>query len=30
MAYYMVIAVGIVFVCGLAGTLMRSGTRPLD
>jgi hypothetical protein len=30
MAYYMAIAVGIVFVCGATGTIMRSGTRPID
>ena len=30
MAYYMAIALGIVFVCGVTGTVMRRGTRPLD
>ncbi len=30
MAYYFAIAVGIVFVCGTAGTLMRRGMRPID
>lgn len=30
MAYYMAIAIGIVLVCGAAGTLMRTGIRPID
>jgi hypothetical protein len=30
MAYYMAVALSIVFVCGVAGTLMRRGTVPLD
>jgi len=30
MAYYMAIALAIVFVCGVGGTIMRSGTRPID
>jgi hypothetical protein len=30
MAYYMAVALGIVFVCGVTGTIMRSGTRPID
>jgi hypothetical protein len=30
MAYYMAIALTIVFVCGVTGTLMRRGTVPLD
>jgi len=30
MAFYMAIALGIVFVCGTAGTLMRRGTVSLD
>jgi len=30
MAYYMAVALGIVFVCGTTGTLMRRGTVPLD
>ena len=30
MAYYMAVAVGIVLVCGTAGTVMRQGTVPLD
>ena len=30
MAYYMVIAVTIIVVCGGAGTIMRRGTLPLD
>jgi hypothetical protein len=30
MAYYMVIALSIVFGCGTIGTVMRRGTRPLD
>ena len=30
MAYYMAVALGIVFVCGVAGTLMRRGVPSLD
>jgi hypothetical protein len=30
MAYYMAIAVTIVLTCGTAGTIMRSGSVPLD
>ena len=30
MAYYMAIALTIVFVCGVTGTLMRRGTPSLD
>ncbi|WP_263360024.1 hypothetical protein [Acidicapsa ligni] len=30
MAFYMAIALGIVFVCGLTGTLMRRGVPQLD
>jgi nitrate reductase gamma subunit len=30
MAYYFALALGIVFVCGTVGTLMRRGTVPLD
>jgi hypothetical protein len=30
MAFYMAIALGIVFVCGTTGTIMRRGTVPLD
>ena len=30
MAFYFAIAVGIVLVCGTAGTIMRHGTVPLD
>jgi len=30
MAYYFALALGIVFVCGTAGTLMRRGAVPLD
>ena len=30
MAYYMAIALSIVFVCGTVGTLLRSGTPKLD
>jgi Na+/H+ antiporter NhaA len=30
MAYYMAIALGIVFFCGAAGTILRRGTVPLD
>lgn len=30
MAYYMAVTVGIVLVCGTAGTIMRRGTVPLD
>ncbi len=30
MAYYMAIALGIVFVCGVTGTLMRQGVPSLD
>jgi hypothetical protein len=30
MAYYMAIALTIVFVCGVTGTIMRRGTRPID
>ena len=30
MAYYMAVALTIIFVCGTAGTLLRRGTVPLD
>lgn len=30
MAYYMAVAITIVLVCGTTGTIMRSGTQPLD
>jgi hypothetical protein len=30
MAYYMAVALTIVFVCGVTGTLLRRGTVPLD
>jgi len=30
MAYYMAVALTIVFGCGLAGTLMRRGVPPID
>jgi len=30
MAYYMIVAVTIIVVCGGAGTYMRRGTQPLD
>jgi hypothetical protein len=30
MAYYMAIALSIVFVCGTVGTILRSGTPKLD
>jgi hypothetical protein len=30
MAYYMAVALTIVFVCGSVGTFLRRGTVPLD
>jgi hypothetical protein len=30
MAYYLAIALSIVFVCGATGTIMRRGIRPID